>query len=177
MAEGLGSGRGIRNAADCAKGAGGVRPHRAARRRALRSVPDAHFVALATGRYFVNVPWGINAPVRQRRHQVTQRFTLDSLEAIVADRASHPADVSYTAKLLAKGLPHCAKKLGEEAVEATLAAVAGDDDALVGETCDLLYHLMVVLRARQITLATVYDELERRTAWSGLEEKARRPAD
>jgi phosphoribosyl-ATP pyrophosphohydrolase len=101
-------------------------------------------------------------------------FKLDDLAAIIAARARAGDEGSYTAKLFAGGAEKCAKKLGEEAVETVLAAIAGDTQALVAETADLLYHLLVLLEARGIKLDEVYAELERRTARSGLEEKAAR---
>jgi phosphoribosyl-ATP pyrophosphohydrolase len=103
-------------------------------------------------------------------------FSLFDLETFLAMRAKASPDDSYTAKLLAKGPAHAAKKLGEEAVEAVIAAVEGDRRALVMESADVLYHLLVVLRARDIALQDVVSELERRTAQSGLQEKASRPA-
>lgn len=104
-------------------------------------------------------------------------FTLSDLESIVARRATSGDKGSYTAKLAAKGVAKTAKKLGEEAVETVIAAISEDDAALVGESADLLYHLMVVLHLRQVPLADVLAELQRRTAETGLEEKAGRPAD
>jgi len=101
-------------------------------------------------------------------------FTLGELEDFLAIRAKAGADQSYTAKLLAAGPPTAAKKLGEEAVEAVIAAVQGDYRALVMESADVLYHLLVVLRSRGVPLQDVLDELERRTAQSGLKEKASR---
>ncbi len=101
-------------------------------------------------------------------------FTLDDLARIVAERAGAGADQSYTAKLLAEGPVRAAKKLGEEAVEAAIAAVQGDRAGLVGEAADVLYHLVVVLRAGGISLDEVMAELQRRTAQSGLAEKASR---
>jgi len=103
-------------------------------------------------------------------------FTLDTLEAIIARRAEASAESSYTRSLLDKGVAHCAKKFGEEAVEATIAAVAQDDDALRAEAADVLYHLLVVLKARSVPLADVVGELERRSNRSGHEEKASRKA-
>ena len=102
-------------------------------------------------------------------------FTLHDLAARVKERAQASPDVSYTRKLLDRGIAHCAKKLGEEAVETTIAAIAEDRERLVAETADLLYHLMVVLEARGVTLAEVEDALAKRTAQSGLDEKAARP--
>jgi phosphoribosyl-ATP pyrophosphohydrolase len=101
-------------------------------------------------------------------------FTLRDLERRVHERAQASADVSYTRKLLDKGIEHCAKKLGEEAVETALAAVGPDRERLTAEAADLLYHLLVVLEARGITLAEVETVLEARTAMSGIEEKAAR---
>ncbi|MCJ2033500.1 phosphoribosyl-ATP diphosphatase [Methylobacterium sp. J-068] len=102
------------------------------------------------------------------------QFTLDDLEALVAERATASPDMSYTAKLLLGGPAKSAKKLGEEAVEAAIAAVLGDRDGLIGEAADVLYHLLVVLRGAGIGLGEVLAELERRTAQSGIAEKASR---
>jgi phosphoribosyl-ATP pyrophosphohydrolase len=101
-------------------------------------------------------------------------FTLDDLAGIVAERAAAPASESYTAKLLADGPSKAAKKLGEEAVEAAIAAVQGDRENLTAEAADVLYHLLVVLQGADIPLDDVMAELERRTAQSGLAEKAAR---
>ena len=101
-------------------------------------------------------------------------FTLSDLEAIVAARASASPEESHTAKLLAKGTAKCAEKLGEEAIETVIAAISEDDAALTAEAADLLFHLMVVLRARGLSLDSVMAELERRTQQSGLAEKAAR---
>ena len=103
------------------------------------------------------------------------QFTLHDLAARVKERAQASPDVSYTRKLLDRGVGHCAKKLGEEAVETTIAAVAEDRQRLIAETADLLYHLLVVLEARGIALTEVEDVLGQRT--SGLDEKASRPRD
>jgi phosphoribosyl-ATP pyrophosphohydrolase len=102
-------------------------------------------------------------------------FTLADLERIVAERAAASPDESWTAKLLAAGPERAAKKLGEEAVEAVIAAVKGDRDELIAESADLLYHLLVVLRSRDVALRDVLSQLEARTARSGLAEKAARP--
>ena len=101
-------------------------------------------------------------------------FTLNDLEARVHQRAAASAEQSYTRKLIDKGVAHCAKKLGEEAVETALAAVADDREHLIAATADLLYHLFVVLEARGIKLAEVEAVLGERTAYSGLDEKAAR---
>jgi phosphoribosyl-ATP pyrophosphohydrolase len=103
--------------------------------------------------------------------------TLSDLEARVQERAGASAGLSYTRKLLDKGVAHCAKKLGEEAAETVIAAVAEDRSKLVAETADLLYHLLVVLQARGVKLAEVEAELERRMSQSGLQEKASRRPD
>jgi phosphoribosyl-ATP pyrophosphohydrolase len=103
------------------------------------------------------------------------QFTLYDLEKRVKERAAASPEVSYTRKLLDKGVAHCAKKLGEEAVETALAAVSEDRDHLIAEAADLLYHLLVVLEARGVALADVEAALGRRTGQSGLEEKAARP--
>lgn len=102
-------------------------------------------------------------------------FTLADLEARIAARAAASPDESWTAKLLAAGPERCAKKLGEEAVEAVIAAVTGDRDELIAESADLIYHLLVVLKARDVALQDVLSQLEARTATSGLAEKAARP--
>jgi phosphoribosyl-ATP pyrophosphohydrolase len=101
-------------------------------------------------------------------------FTLQDLEQRVKDRASASAEVSYTRKLLDRGVAHCAKKLGEEAIETALAAVGEDRERLIAEAADLVYHLIVVLQARGIALADVEAALAARTGQSGLDEKASR---
>jgi phosphoribosyl-ATP pyrophosphohydrolase len=102
-------------------------------------------------------------------------FTLSELEQRVAARAKASAEESYTRALLDQGVDACAKKLGEEAIETSLAAIGESRKRLVSEAADLLYHLMVVLKARGVTLAQVEAELGRRTAQSGHAEKASRP--
>jgi phosphoribosyl-ATP pyrophosphohydrolase len=101
-------------------------------------------------------------------------FTIHDLEKRVQERAKASADVSYTRKLLDRGVVHCAKKLGEEAVEAAIAAVGEDRDRMTAEAADLLYHLFVVLHVRGVSLAGVEAELAARTRQSGLDEKAAR---
>ena len=101
-------------------------------------------------------------------------FTIHDLEARVHQRAAEAPENSYTRKLIDKGVAHCAKKLGEEAVETALAAVGDDREHLIAEAADLLYHLFVVLEARGVTLAEVEAVLAARTAQSGLDEKASR---
>ena len=101
-------------------------------------------------------------------------YTLHDLEKRVQERAQASADVSYTRKLLDRGVAHCAKKLGEEAVEASIAAIAEDKSRMIAEAADVLYHLLVVLHVRGITLDEVEAELGARTRQSGLDEKASR---
>jgi phosphoribosyl-ATP pyrophosphohydrolase len=102
-------------------------------------------------------------------------FGLETLAEIVARRANADAESSYTRSLLEKGVARCAKKFGEEATEAVIAAVAEDYRAMIGEAADVLYHLLVLLEARKIPLGAVMAELEHRTAQSGHAEKASRP--
>jgi phosphoribosyl-ATP pyrophosphohydrolase len=106
-----------------------------------------------------------------------EQFTLQALAERVKERAQASPDVSYTRKLLDRGVAHCAKKLGEEAIETAIAAIAEDRERVIAEAADLLYHLLVVLEARGITLAEVEQALAQRTGRTGLEEKAARPRD
>jgi phosphoribosyl-ATP pyrophosphohydrolase len=101
--------------------------------------------------------------------------SLDRLAATIAARKGADPDTSWTAKLLAKGPEKCAEKFGEEAVEAIIEAVRGDRDRLTSEAADVLYHFLVMLAARDVTLAEVLAELDRRHGVSGLAEKAMRP--
>jgi phosphoribosyl-ATP pyrophosphohydrolase/phosphoribosyl-AMP cyclohydrolase len=87
---------------------------------------------------------------------------LAKLESVVAQRATEKPEDSYTARLLEKGVTRVAQKVGEEGVELALAAAAQDVDKVIGESADLLFHLLVLLRARGVTLAQVVDELEKR---------------
>ena len=103
------------------------------------------------------------------------KFTLTDLERRIHERAKVSAGESYTRALIDKGVAHCAKKLGEEAIETGLAAVQEDKTLLTAEVADLLYHLLVLLEVRGVTLAEVEAVLEKRTAQSGHEEKASRP--
>jgi phosphoribosyl-ATP pyrophosphohydrolase len=105
------------------------------------------------------------------------KFTLQDLEKRVQERAKAGADVSYTRKLLDRGVEHSAKKLGEEAIETVIAATSEDRGRLIAETADMLYHLLVVLHARGITLSEVEEALAERQRTSGLQEKAARPRD
>lgn len=105
------------------------------------------------------------------------KITLADLEKRVHERAKASAAESYTRTLIDKGVAHCAKKLGEEAIETVLAAVQEDRGRLIAEAADLLYHLLVLLEARGVSLAEVEAALDKRTAQSGHEEKASRPRD
>ena len=99
---------------------------------------------------------------------------LERLAEEIRGRRSAAPDKSYTRQLLDGGPECCARKLGEEAVETVIAALASDKDALAGEAADLLYHLLVLLESRDVALATVLARLEARMGTSGLAEKAAR---
>lgn len=99
---------------------------------------------------------------------------LDRLFEVIAARKGADASSSYTAKLFSKGVPACAQKLGEEAVETVIAAMAGDGQGAISESADLLYHWLVLIAALGLDPADVYAELERREGRSGLDEKAAR---
>jgi phosphoribosyl-ATP pyrophosphohydrolase len=101
-------------------------------------------------------------------------MTLETLDQRLALRAAASPDESYTAKLIAHGIEKCAQKLGEEATEAVIAAVSRDKPELTKEAADVLYHLLVLLRASGVALDDVMVELDARTAQSGLAEKAGR---
>lgn len=100
--------------------------------------------------------------------------TLERLAATIAQRKGADPESSWTAKLLAKGPEKCAEKFGEEAVEAIIEAVKGDRVRLTAEAADVLYHLLVMLAARDVSLADVLAELARREGMSGIAEKAAR---
>lgn len=102
--------------------------------------------------------------------------TLSRLEATVTERLSADPGSSYVAGLAERGLPGIARKLGEEAVETIVAALSGSEDELVGEAADLLFHLTVLLAAKEVRFARVMAELDRREGTSGLDEKASRSA-
>jgi phosphoribosyl-ATP pyrophosphohydrolase len=105
------------------------------------------------------------------------RFTVHDLAATIDARAASTGEASYTKKLLDKGPEHCAKKLGEEAVETVIAAIENDRAHLVAESADLIYHLLVLLKSRGVSFADVEAALAQRTSMSGLEEKASRKKD
>ncbi|RMC35375.1 phosphoribosyl-ATP diphosphatase [Paracoccus alkanivorans] len=99
---------------------------------------------------------------------------LDRLSATIESRKSADPESSWTARLLAKGPEKCAEKFGEEAIEAIIEATRGDRERLTSEAADVVYHLLVMLAARDLTLADIETELERREGMSGLAEKAER---
>ncbi|MEL7445206.1 MAG: phosphoribosyl-ATP diphosphatase [Pseudomonadota bacterium] len=99
---------------------------------------------------------------------------LQRLEKTIAGRAGASPEESYVAKLNAKGLPKIAQKVGEEATETLIAALSGSDEDLVGESADLIFHLLVLLQAKGVSLDQIMAELDRREGVSGLEEKASR---
>jgi len=101
-------------------------------------------------------------------------MTLETLAATIAARKGADPATSWTAKLLAQGPEKCAAKFGEEAVEAIIEAVKGDPARLTSEAADVLYHLLVMLTACNVSLNDVLDELQRREGLSGIDEKARR---
>jgi phosphoribosyl-ATP pyrophosphohydrolase len=105
------------------------------------------------------------------------RFTIHDLAKTIDARAAAGGDVSYTKKLLDKGPAHCAKKLGEEAMETVIAALGTEREPLVAESADLVYHLLVLLKSRGVSLDEVEAALAQRTSMSGLEEKASRKRD
>jgi phosphoribosyl-ATP pyrophosphohydrolase len=102
--------------------------------------------------------------------------TLARLEQTIRERRSASPEESYVASLAARGLPVIARKLGEEAVEAVVAALTDNREVLIGEAADVLFHLLILLAEKDIALADVLAELERREGTSGLAEKAARGA-
>lgn len=87
---------------------------------------------------------------------------IGQLEALISDRIQESSDESYTAKLAQKGIAHAAQKVGEEGVETALAVAVAEDSEVIAESADLLFHLLVVLAMRNISFASVIDELEHR---------------
>ena len=102
---------------------------------------------------------------------------LDTLESVIRERRTGDPATSYVAKLTAKGRAKIAQKLGEEAVEAAIAAVQDDREGLKGEAADLIFHLLVLLADSGLSLDDVRAELARREGISGIDEKASRNAD
>jgi phosphoribosyl-ATP pyrophosphohydrolase len=105
------------------------------------------------------------------------RFTIHDLAATIDARAASGGEASYTRKLLDKGPEHCAKKLGEEAVETVIAAVENDRGHLISESADLLFHLLVLLKSRDVKIVVGEAARAQRTTMSGLDEKAARKRD
>ena len=99
---------------------------------------------------------------------------LKKLEQVIISRKSADPGSSWTAQLLAAGPEKCAEKFGEEAIEAVIEAVKGDQKALTSEAADVVYHLMVMLASRSINFSDVLTELARRSDISGLDERAQR---
>ncbi len=100
---------------------------------------------------------------------------LEQLAATIDARRGADPESSWTAKLLSQGPEKCAEKFGEEAIEAIIAAAKGNRAELTAEAADVLYHLLVMLASRDVSLQHVLSELDRRAGTSGLEEKASRP--
>ena len=101
-------------------------------------------------------------------------MSLYDLDKTIRSRKGADPESSWTAKLFSKGPEKCAEKFGEEAVEAIIEAVKGDREKLIGEAADSLYHLLVMCAARDVTLADIEAELDKRTSQSGIAEKASR---
>ncbi len=102
-------------------------------------------------------------------------MTLKNLAATIQSRIGAAPETSWTAKLLSKGPETCARKFGEEAIEAIIEAIKGDRAKLTAEAADVVYHLLVMCAARDVTLGDIEAELIRREHQSGLAEKAARP--
>ena len=98
-------------------------------------------------------------------------MTLEKLFDLIESRAQVDPKTSWTAKLLAKGPEKCAEKFGEEAVEAIIEVIKNDRIKIVAEAADVLFHLLVMLKSRDVKLADVMEELEKRQGQSGLQEK------
>lgn len=100
--------------------------------------------------------------------------TLKALAKTIRDRADADPESSWTAKLLSRGPEKCAEKFGEEAIEAIIACVQNDRENLTAEAADVIYHLIVMLQSRDVSLEAVLAELDLRQGISGLDEKASR---
>jgi len=113
--------------------------------------------------------------LRKRKDQdVAVEHVLERLYAVIASRKGADPDTSYTARLFSRGRQQIAKKLGEEAVEAVIEGIRGDRPKLVGESADLLYHLLTLWAANNVKPQAVWNELARREGLSGIAEKAAR---
>ena len=102
---------------------------------------------------------------------------LDALDALIHSRKGESASSSYTAELFVRGRAKIAQKVGEEAVETVIAALAADSGKLIAEASDLMFHLLVLLQDRGVAIADILNELERREGISGIAEKAARTAE
>ncbi len=111
---------------------------------------------------------------KKRRDEVADEHVLDRLYAVIDSRKGADPDTSYTARLFSRGREQIAKKLGEEAVEALIEGIRGDRPKLVGESADMLYHLLTLWAAIGVKPQAVWQELARREGLSGLAEKASR---
>ncbi len=100
--------------------------------------------------------------------------SLSRLAATIAARRGADPETSWVAKLNARGVPVIARKLGEEAIETVVAALSGSREELIGEAADTLFHLLVLLDAKGVSLTEVLAELDRREGTSGIAEKASR---
>ncbi|MDD5050228.1 MAG: phosphoribosyl-ATP diphosphatase [Candidatus Pacebacteria bacterium] len=100
--------------------------------------------------------------------------TIRALELRIRKRAKSSPDISYTRKLLNTGTQGCAKKFGEEAVELIIASSCEDDRRVISESADVIYHLLVLLKSREVSFSAIKKELKRRESQSGLAEKAGR---
>jgi phosphoribosyl-ATP pyrophosphohydrolase len=110
-----------------------------------------------------------------KRHEKSMDdHVLDRLYAVIDSRKDADPDTSYTARLFSRGRPQIAKKLGEEAVEALIEGIRGDGPKLIGESADMLYHLLTLWAANNVKPQSVWNELARREGLSGLAEKAAR---
>ena len=108
---------------------------------------------------------------------MTDTFNLADLARRIKERAKASPEESYTRKMLDRGIGHCAKKLGEEAVETVIAAIENNRSHLIAESADLIFHLLVLLKSRDVKFSEIEDALAQRTQMSGLEEKAARKRD
>jgi phosphoribosyl-ATP pyrophosphohydrolase len=134
----------------------------------------AHVVADCVGRSVAAAGAAGDKGAMRAKDGADAMFTLDELARTIDQRAAASAEMSYTRSLLDKGPAHCARKFGEEAIELAIAAAALDESAVRSEAADVLYHLLIVLRARGVSLSSVMNELGKRSGRSGHEEKAAR---
>lgn len=111
---------------------------------------------------------------RQKGPVGDDQHVLDRLYHVIESRKGADPDTSYTARLFHRGRPQIAKKLGEEAVEAVIEGIRGDKAKLVGESADMLYHLLTLWAATDVKPKAVWTELARREGFSGIAEKAAR---